>query len=398
VSTEVSAGQVKVALATYFAVVGVLSPYLSLYMDAIGLNASQIALLLTLPQITRVFAPPLWGWLADRYSRPDLILKFSSFAMAVSGVALLWSGGSMLAIGSALLAFYLFSAAQMPLVEAYAIGVAKGHAGAYGDMRVWGSVGFVFAVVACGPFLDWAGRSTLPWIVAIISAVLFMSCLSYKPSTEVKSVAKTSSISRVLKNRQVALLITSCMLQVFAHSALYGFLSLFLARQGFNGTAIGVFWAVGVLTEIVWFKVQQKYFNRYSSQAVLIFCTGVAALRFAFLGALDGSGTAWWTVVVLVVLQASHAFTFAAHHTAIMNKMHDWFSQTQQSSAQSFFVAVVYGIGGAVGTFVAGQLWVTVGPAWAFFGAALASIVAMLLAILANRLEGPAHYSRIHTV
>jgi MFS transporter, PPP family, 3-phenylpropionic acid transporter len=396
VSNEVSAGQVKVALASYFAVVGVLSPYLGLYMDAIGLNAGQIALLLTLPQITRIFAPPLWGWLADRYSRPDLILKFSALAMVFSAAALLWSGGSMIAISIALLAFYLFSAAQMPLVEAYAIGVAKGHAGAYGDMRVWGSIGFVFAVVACGPFLDWMGRSTLPWIVAVISAVLFISCLGYKPSTAAKAATKTSPISHVLKNRQVALLFTSCMLQVFAHSALYGFLSLFLARQGFNSTAIGVFWAVGVLTEIVWFKVQQTYFHRYSSQAVLIFCTAIAALRFAFLGALDGSGTVWWAVVALVVLQASHAFTFAAHHTAIMNKMHDWFSQIQQPSAQSFFVAVVYGIGGAIGTFVAGQLWVIIGPAWAFFGAALASALAMVLAILANQLKGPTPYSRVH--
>jgi MFS transporter, PPP family, 3-phenylpropionic acid transporter len=376
----VKATQVKAALATYFAVVGVLSPYLGLYMDAIGLNAAQIAMLLALPQITRIFAPPLWGWLADRYGRPDLILKFSALAMMLSAIALLVSKGSVPAISAALLSFYLFSAAQMPLVEAYAIGVAKGHAGTYGDMRVWGSLGFVLAVIACGPFLDWAGRSTLPWVVACISGVLFLSCLSYKAPVLAKSGGQASAIAPIMKRPQVIYLLASCTLHVFAHSALYGFLSLFLARQGFSGTAIGLLWAVGVVTEIVWFKVQQRYFNLFSSGAVLIGCSAIAALRFAILAALDGEGTTGWVIFTIILLQASHAFTFAAHHTAIMNKMHEWFDQSQQARAQAVFVAVVYGVGGAVGTLVAGQLWAAIGPAWAFYGAAIASGVAMLLA------------------
>jgi MFS transporter, PPP family, 3-phenylpropionic acid transporter len=383
VSTEVSAGQVKAALATYFAVVGVLSPYLGLYMDAIGLNASQIALLLALPQITRVFAPPFWGWLADKYARPDLILKFSALAMMLSAIGLLLSGGSVAAISIALLAFYLFSAAQMPLVEAYAIGVSQGHAGAYGDMRVWGSLGFVLAVVACGPFLDWAGRTTLPWVVAAISSVLFLSCLGYKPTPGKNTLRIASPIAGVLKNRQVSMLLASCTLHVFAHSALYGFLSLFLAKQGFSGAAIGALWAVGVVTEITWFKFQQHFFNRFSSHSVLIFCAAIAVARFWLLGSIDGSGTIWWAVLAITLLQASHAFTFAAHHTAIMNKMHEWFSQDQQSRAQAFFVAVVYGLGGASGTFIAGWLWATVGPAWAFYGASLSAAIGLLLAYLA---------------
>jgi MFS transporter, PPP family, 3-phenylpropionic acid transporter len=384
VNEEVSAGQVKAALATYFAVVGVLSPYLGLYMDAMGLNPSQIALLLALPQITRIFAPPLWGWLADKYSRPDLILKFSALAMMLSAVALLLSGGSVAAISVALLAFYLFSAAQMPLVEAYALGVSNGHAGAYGDMRVWGSIGFVLAVVACGPFLDWAGRMMLPWVVAAISAVLFISCLGYKPSAKKAARFKAQPIAGVLQHPQVSLLLASCTLHVFAHSALYGFLSLFLSRQGFSGAAIGALWAVGVITEIVWFKFQQRFFSRYSAHSVLVFCTIVAVARFALLGALDGAGTVSWVIFTITLLQASHAFTFAAHHTAIMNKMHEWFAQEQQSRAQAFFVAVVYGFGGATGTFIAGWLWVNIGPAWAFFGAAIGSTCALLLALPAH--------------
>jgi MFS transporter, PPP family, 3-phenylpropionic acid transporter len=384
VSAEVSAGQVKAALAAYFAVVGVLSPYLGLYMDSIGLNATQIALLLALPQITRIFAPPFWGWLADKYARPDLILKFSALAMMLSAIGLLLSGGSVAAISIALLAFYLFSAAQMPLVEAYAIGVSKGHAGAYGDMRVWGSLGFVLAVVACGPFLDWAGRMMLPWVVAAISAVLFLSCLGYKPTVINSTPVKSQPIAHLLQNPQVSLLLASCTLHVFAHSALYGFLSLFLAKQGFSGAAIGALWAVGVLTEIVWFKFQQHFFTRYSAHSVLIFCSIVAVVRFALLGALDGSGTVFWATLTIALLQASHAFTFAAHHTAIMNKMHEWFAQDQQSRAQAFFVAIVYGLGGATGTFIAGWLWANVGPAWAFFGAAIASVFALLLALMAS--------------
>jgi MFS family permease len=115
VQQTISGGQVKAALAAYFAIIGALSPYLGLYLDSLGLAASQIALLLALPQATRIFAPPMWGWLADHYRKPALILQVSAVVMVLSVTLLPFAKASVVGIGAVLLLFYIFSAAQMPL-------------------------------------------------------------------------------------------------------------------------------------------------------------------------------------------------------------------------------------------------------------------------------------------
>jgi MFS transporter, PPP family, 3-phenylpropionic acid transporter len=383
----VHAGQVKASLAGYFAVVGIVSPYLGLYLDGLGLNASDIAMLLALPQVTRIFAPPMWGWLADTSKRPDLILKLSAAAMVLCALAMAWAAPSVWLIAVVLLLFYWFSAAQMPLVEAYAIQVSRGHAGAYGDMRVWGSLGFILTVLLFGVFIDVAGRQSLPWVLAILCLGLWFICRRFTEPPESVLTLAAEPIAPQMRLAKVQWVLASCVLHVFAHSALYAFLSLYLARQGYSATAIGALWATGVLTEIIWFKVQQRFFNRISSSTMLMVCAGVGLIRFGTLGALDGVALNVFSVGLLIVLQASHALTFAAHHTAAMNKMHEWFDDGQQSRAQSIFVALVYGVGGAAGAVVAGHLWEGYSPPFAFFGAALASFAALIAAYVAKRCD-----------
>lgn len=379
--------QVKAALAAYFAIIGVLSPYLGLYLEYLELNAGQIALLLALPQATRIVAPPIWGWLADYSRNPALILKLSSGVMVLSMLALLAVKASPFGIAMALLSFYIFSAAQIPLVETFTLSVANGNSGAYGAMRVWGSIGFISMVMLFGFLLDLFGKMSVPWGLVVLSIGLFAICNSFNPlprgSPSVLAPA-TPLLPSFLK-APVLWHFASCTLMVFAHSGLYSFYSLFLANEGYSSTAIGALWAVGVLAEMIWFNYQQRYFTRYSARAIIIFCTLVAALRFTAIGALAGWGTGWLAALAMLLLQTTHAFTFAAHHSAVMSLMHKWFSAAQQSRAQATFVALVYGIGGAAGALVAGQLWQHVSPAAVFYGAAVAASISVVFAFLAKR-------------
>ncbi len=50
----------------YFAYLGAFAPFFALYLDSVGMTAVQIAVLMSTPQLTRILAPHLWGWLADR--------------------------------------------------------------------------------------------------------------------------------------------------------------------------------------------------------------------------------------------------------------------------------------------------------------------------------------------
>jgi PPP family 3-phenylpropionic acid transporter len=49
----------------FFLYAGVMLAYLPAYLAARGLPAAEIAAVLALPQLVRIFAPAFWGWVAD---------------------------------------------------------------------------------------------------------------------------------------------------------------------------------------------------------------------------------------------------------------------------------------------------------------------------------------------
>ncbi|MFO0459863.1 MAG: MFS transporter, partial [Burkholderiales bacterium] len=157
----IGAGGVRALYFAYFAWVGIFSPYLSLWFDARGLSIGEIAVLMALPQLLRIVAPPFWGWLADRGGRRVAILRGAAIGGLVVVAAFPLASRPLEYAGLMLLLFFL-TAAQMPIGEAIALDVARGDAGRYGRMRLWGSVGFILTVVAGGPVLDAFGLGALP--------------------------------------------------------------------------------------------------------------------------------------------------------------------------------------------------------------------------------------------
>jgi len=50
----------------YFAFVGAMSPYWGPYLKSLGFDAVEIGVLMSLLAVMRIFAPNIWGWMADR--------------------------------------------------------------------------------------------------------------------------------------------------------------------------------------------------------------------------------------------------------------------------------------------------------------------------------------------
>ena len=60
----------------------------------------------------------------------------------------------------------------------------------------------------------------------------------------------------VLFNPDVRWFLLSGFFMIFAHAALYVFYSLYLADLGYNKFQIGLFWALGVFAEVIFFYFQ----------------------------------------------------------------------------------------------------------------------------------------------
>jgi PPP family 3-phenylpropionic acid transporter len=68
----------------YFAYVGLVSPYASLFFLDRGFSVIEIAVLMSMLQITRIVGPFSWGWLSDYLSDRIGIIRFCACLAAVT--------------------------------------------------------------------------------------------------------------------------------------------------------------------------------------------------------------------------------------------------------------------------------------------------------------------------
>lgn len=376
--------------AAYFAAAGVFAPYFPLYLEQRGLDAAEIGIVLAMAQGMRVFGPNLWGWIADHTQRRVSVLRWTALAAAVGFVPILLPGGFVLVLVT-MFVVHLFMTAQIPVAEAItaahlrsddgAPGARETAASGYGRLRAWGTIGFIVTVLGCGPLFGWFGIAWQPWFALALLATTFVcACLIAEPRGSVAAHARVSVRER-LADPHVRWFFVSSALMVFAHGALYTYLSLYLARLGYGTATIGLFWVIGALAEIVFFHLQGRFFARFGVGRVLAATFVLAALRFLLIAEF----AQWW--LLLLLAQLLHAASFAAHHSASILTVQNWFPGNANARGQALYISISYGVGGTAGSLVAAWLWTAFGPPAAFLSSCVAAAVGWW-AVQRTRLPG----------
>ena len=169
----------------------------------------------------------------------------------------------------------------------------------------------------------------------------------------------------VLFNPDVRWFLLSGFFMIFAHAALYVFYSLYLSDLGYNKFQIGLFWALGVFAEVIFFYFQSKVLSRLDPEVVLQVSFGIGVIRFVLIAFFPITS-------VLILAQIMHAGTFAAHHSAATKLLQRWFTGPLQARGQALMATVSYGLGGTLGGLCAGWLWDASQPRNVFVMSALA--------------------------
>lgn len=353
----------------FFAYVGLMVAYLPAYLAARGLGAAEIAWVLALPQVVRIFAPTAGGWAADRTGARRAFVALGCAANALCFALMPLAGGTA-AIAALVAGGALLSAAALPLVEAITLGVLAGQPGRYGPIRVWGSLGFIVAVLVGGAWLERHAAATVAPALSLAGAASLAAALAL-PSAQVPRAPS----GRVLALPRGAAMLLACgFCMALAHGTLYAFLTLHLERVGYGPSLIGLLWTLGVLAEILVFLALPAIFLRAGLPAILMVSCLMGAARFLIIGWAAEFG---WLVVLA---QLMHAATFGAFHAASVAAIHRLFPATSHGRGQALYSSLANGAGGAAGTLAAGWAWEMAGPGAAFSVAALAALTGVLLA------------------
>ena len=351
----------------FFAYAGVYVAYFPLYLAYRGLSAPQIAWVLALPALTRIFAPAAWGWLADRSGAHRGIVAFSCAVTAAAFAALPFTPH----IAWVVALMSVLAGGALPLVEAITLASLAGESGRYGPIRLWGSVGFIAVVLAGGAWLDAQPAATVPAVLVALNLATFLTALTL-PAAKPLSTSQSAPLALT---PEVRALFAAGFCNAFAHGALYAFLTLHLERFGYSATLIGTLWTLGVVAEILVFFYLPQLFRRYALSTILAASVGCGALRFLAIGWL--ASELW----IVLLAQLLHAATFGAFHAAAVAAVHRLFPGSAHARGQTLFSSVSYGAGAAIGLVIAGWAWQEGGARLAFSLAALAALAGAFFAL-----------------
>ncbi|APZ44677.1 MFS transporter [Acidihalobacter ferrooxydans] len=352
----------------YFTVTGAFVPYWSLYLRHFGYAPVAIGVLTAVPMATKIVAPFLWGWLADRSGQRMRVIRLGTWFAALSFLGIFF-GHDALWLALVVGAFSFFWNAALPQFEAATLGHLGAHDHHYSRIRLWGSIGFVVSVVALG----WAfGVVSVTWlapVIAVLLVALWLSSLAVPgPPVPTWTDAPQHGIGPALRQPAVLALLLTCLLIQTSHGPYYVFFTLYLRDHGYSSAVTGELWALGVLAEIVVFVFMPRLLPRFGARRLLIFALSATVLRWVLIATLVDS------LPVLVFSQTLHAASYGIYHAAAIYLIYRYFPGQLQGRGQALYSSVSFGLGGALGALASGYVWSGVSPAATFLmGAALAA-------------------------
>jgi len=358
----------------YFASLGALIPYWSLYLESLHFSVTEIGQLVAILMATKIVAPNIWGWIADHTGQRMAIIRVASLlaALTFSGVFISSSFWWLVLV---IAVFSFFWNATLPQFEATTMNHLGSEHHRYSGIRLWGSIGFIIAVSGLGTLLGLSGMGIFPTVLMGLFVLIWLSSLTVPESAAGYLPLDQEPLREVLSRPVVLSLLMVCFLVQASHGPYYTFFSLYMQHHGYPTAVIGQLWALGVFAEIGIFLLMPVLLPRFGARILLLAAIALTSLRWLL--------TALYADVLAVIIfsQTLHAASFGLYHAVMIFLIHSLFTGSHQGRGQALYSSISFGAGGAAGALVSGYLWTEMGPQTMYMMAALTSLGALLVVL-----------------
>lgn len=358
----------------YFALLGLMAPYLGLYLESRGFELFEIAQLSSILMFTKVLAPNIWGYVADRYQQRLLLVRIGCLGTLLCYVAfffaeLFWHYA--LSVGL----FSFFWNAVLPQYEVMTLYNLKSQPERYSRIRLWGSLGFILSVVGGGLLFEAYSLALFP--LALLIVVLAIALATVPSLAEAKhqrhGAMDEPSFLAQLCRKPIIIFFLVCLLLQLSHGAYYTYFSIYLETFGYSKTEIGFLWGLGVLAEVLLFMVMHTWLLRYSLKQIMLLALTLTSLRWLLIAFYPSS------IEIVVLAQGLHAMSFGAMHAVAIHFVGLRFQARNQGRAQALYSSLGFGLGGALGALMSGYIVAVSGYQMAFLVSALCAALAVVL-------------------
>jgi PPP family 3-phenylpropionic acid transporter len=366
----------------YFAGIGCFGPYISLFYLRLQLSGVQIGMLAAILPLGVALLAPLWGALADSLSAHRAVLRGALVLAALVVLAL--SRASSFGLLALLMLLLATALAAIPaLLDSYAVTICEREGLTYGQLRVWGSVGFIGAVWV----VAWRmGAEVSSFFLVAYAATLLLTCATTFGLPPLRARSKQPAwqgVASILGDRSVLALLLTVYLIFSSSSVMGGYFSIYLSELGGDVQLVGVASAIAAFSELPVMLFGGRLLARFTSRNILVFAVLMYIVR---LGLFSLPPDRSWVVFV----QLFHGLSFGLYLMASVTLMHELAGRERAATAQGLLTATNQGFAAVTGSLVGGALLDQIGAVGLFRTALAGMAVAFVACLISVRVARPA--------
>lgn len=341
----------------YFAYLGLFFKFFSIFLkDELGFDEEQIGFIFMMVPLTHIFVTFLLGFISNKFRQEERLLRILTLMSFVFSVFYLFidkdTENAFLAYIIVTILLSIFRNPIMPIVDSTTLAYVMKHGGSYSGIRVWGSVGFIFATIVLGKILDYSEvfpiESTL-YAMSLFMLLSYLSSLKIPVKPAEKTGIQIKEVLSHLKDPQLTIFFLASFIHLLGMAAYHEFFGLYVKELHFNYSYIGWFTIASVVPEIILFNYSNRILSKFPPFILLTFTFFITAIR-------------WWMLsyfhdlFTIMLSQTFHAFSWGLFFITSISYIDHRFKDRLRTSGITLYSTIVFGLGNAVGFYLAGLI------------------------------------------
>lgn len=362
---------------------GVFFPFFSLYLSQeLALPPSQVGVVMAMIPLVGLVIQPLWGQLADRTGSRRLVLAVVAAGTGLAALGFIVPQSFPWAV-AATATFALFSTSVASMGTSVTLaGVGRDNMARFGQIRMWGTVGFLVLVVIFPrvlerlgetPLID--GRGGLVWMfpaVFVLLALASVAALLLPRAPALAMRSRPGDLKRLARHPPVLrLLVFVFSVHLFIQGPI-NFFPLYVADRGGNASTVGNMWIFMLIVEIPLIVFSGATLQRLGARGLLRMGLMAEGIRWILCANVT-------SLPMVSAAQVLHGFGVAGILIGAPLYLEQAVPERLRSTGQALVATVTYGAGAILSNTVFGFLMDSYGVSLPYL---LCGVGALVLAFL----------------
>ncbi|MBT2662568.1 MFS transporter [Bacillus sp. ISL-45] len=261
--------------------IGSLFPLLSVYLSEVeNLNGYQIGIILSIGPVIMIFFQPFWGMLADMKNAHNMLLTLTTLITGVAALGYVFFDGfiSFLIIATLLA---IFQSAIIPLSDSISLKYTSKAGVNYGNVRLFGSLGFGLAVFVMGRLSEWNPQVIFyAFFLTLLISASFSLKMPKEPSG--RPIGLFAGMKDLMQMKKFLIFLGVTFMIFGPNLANNFYFSLFVEDRGGTYTGIGIAFLIAVLSEIPFMRAAGSWIRKLGLLQVAFIAAIVSLIRWIF--------------------------------------------------------------------------------------------------------------------